>query len=123
MSIVTISLLVLLSIVLIVILTSVTKLNAFASLFIVALLLAMITLPDKNVVEILKEGFGSTMASIGFLIIFGAIIAVVLEKTGGAISIANYILSKTGHGKAASAMGITGFVVGSTIFCDSRLFL
>ena len=82
MSIVTLSLLVLLSIVLIVILTSVTKLNAFASLFLVALLLAMITLPDKNVVEILKEGFGSTMASIGFLIIFGAIIAVVLEKTG-----------------------------------------
>ncbi len=119
MSIVTLSILVLLSIVLIVILTSATKLNAFASLFIVALLLAMIALPDKDVVQILKEGFGSTMASIGFLIIFGAIIAVVLEKTGGAISIANYILSKTGHGKAASAMGITGFVVGLPIFCDS----
>lgn len=119
MSIVTLSILVLLSIVFIVILTSVTKLNAFASLFIVALLLAMVTLPDKDVVQILKEGFGSTMASIGFLIIFGAIIAVVLEKTGGAISIANYILSKTGHGKAASAMGITGFVVGLPIFCDS----
>lgn len=119
MSILTISLLVLLSIVLIVILTSVTKLNAFASLFIVSLLLAMIALPGKNVVEILKQGFGSTMASIGFLIIFGAIIAVVLEKTGGAISIANYILSKTGHSKAASAMGITGFIVGLPIFCDS----
>lgn len=119
LSIVTLSILVLLGIVLIVLLTSVTKLNAFASLFIVALLLAMITLPDKDVVQILKEGFGSTMASIGFLIIFGAIIAVVLEKTGGAISIANYILSKTGHGKAASAMGITGFIVGLPIFCDS----
>ncbi len=119
MSILTISLLVLLSIVLIVILTSVTKLNAFASLFIVSLLLAMIALPGKNVVEILKQGFGSTMASIGFLIIFGAIIAVVLEKTGGAVSIANYILSKTGHSKAASAMGITGFIVGLPIFCDS----
>lgn len=82
LSIITLSILVLLSIVLIVLLTSVTKLNAFASLFIVALLLAMIALPDKDVVQILKEGFGSTMASIGFLIIFGAIIAVVLEKTG-----------------------------------------
>lgn len=119
MSILTISILVLLSILLIVILTSVTKLNAFASLFIVSLLLAVIALPDKNVVEILKQGFGSTMASIGFLIIFGAIIAVVLEKTGGAVSIANYILSKTGHSKAASAMGITGFIVGLPIFCDS----
>lgn len=111
--------LVLLSIALIVILTSVTKLNAFASLFIVALLLAMIALPDKNVVQILQQGFGNTMASIGFLIIFGATIAVVLEKTGGAESIANYILQKTGHKKAASAMGITGFVVGIPIFCDS----
>lgn len=119
MSMLTISILVLLSIILIVILTSVTKLNAFASLFIVSLLLAMIALPDRNVVEILKQGFGSTMASIGFLIIFGAIIAVVLEKTGGAASIANYILSKTGHGRAASAIGITGFIVGLPIFCDS----
>lgn len=119
MSIVAISILVLLSIVLIIVLTSLTKLNAFASLFAVALLLAMIALPGKNVVEILKQGFGSTMASIGFLIIFGAIIAVVLERTGGAISIANYILSKTGSGKAASALGITGFIVGLPIFCDS----
>ncbi|MDY9919371.1 MULTISPECIES: hypothetical protein [Proteiniphilum] len=115
MSIVTLSILVLLGIVLIVILTSVTKLNAFASLFIVALLLAMITLPDKDVVGILKEGFGSTMASLGFLIIFGTIIAVVLEKTGGAISIANYILSKTGHGKAASAMDWLHFS-----YCDKK---
>lgn len=118
MSIAVISLLVLLSIVLIVVLTSVTKLNAFASLFLVALLLAMVALP-QNVVDILKQGFGSTVASIGFLIIFGAIIAVVLEKTGGAISIANYILLKTGRSKAASAMGITGFIVGLPIFCDS----
>lgn len=119
MSIVTISILVLLSIVLIILLTSVTKLNAFASLFIVALLLAMVALPYKNVVDILKQGFGSTMASIGFLIIFGATIAVVLDKTGGAASIANYILSKTGHSRAASAMSITGFIVGLPIFCDS----
>ena len=119
MSITTISIIVLLSIVLIILLTSVTKLNAFASLFIVALFLAMIALPDKNVVDILKQGFGSTMASIGFLIIFGATIAVVLEKTGGAASIAHYIFTKTGHSKAASAMSMTGFIVGLPIFCDS----
>lgn len=119
MSILTISIIVLLSIILIVLLTSITKLNAFASLFIVSLLLAIITLPEKDIIEILKHGFGSTMASIGFLIIFGAIIAVVLEKTSGAASIANYILKRVGKGKAASAMGMTGFLVGLPIFCDS----
>lgn len=119
MSILTISIIVLLSIILIVLLTSITKLNAFASLFIVSLLLAVITLPEKDIIEILKYGFGNTMASIGFLIIFGAIIAVVLEKTSGAASIANYILKRVGKGKAARAMGMTGFLVGLPIFCDS----
>lgn len=119
MSILTISILVLLSIILIVVLTSITKLNAFASLFIVSLLLAITALPDKDIIEILKQGFGSTMASIGLLIIFGAIIAVVLEKTSGAASIANYILKRVGKGKAARAMGMTGFLVGLPIFCDS----
>src|SRR5665647_2510348 len=103
MSILLVSVLVLISIVLIIILTSVVKLNAFVSLFIVSLLLAITALPDYNVVDILKQGFGNTIASIGFLIIFGAIIAVVLDKTGGAVSIANYILSKTGQSKAATA--------------------
>jgi GntP family gluconate:H+ symporter len=119
MSIVTISICVLLSILLIVFLTSATKLNAFASLFIVSLLLAIVTLPDKHTVEILKQGFGGTISSIGFLIIFGAIIGVVLEKTGGAITIANSILSRAGNSRAATAMGITGYVVGLPIFCDS----
>ena len=123
MSIITISVLVLLSIVLIIILTSVVKLNAFVSLFVVSLLLAITSLPEHNVVDILKQGFGNTIASIGFLIIFGAIIAVVLDKTGGAISIANYILSKTGQAKAATAMGVTGFVAGMPIFCDSGFII
>jgi GntP family gluconate:H+ symporter len=59
------------------------------------------------------------MGSIGFLIIFGAVIAIVLEKSGGALSIATYMLSKTGEKKAAVALGITGFLAGLPIFCDS----
>lgn len=115
----TLTILVLLSIIAVILLTSRTKLNAFASLFLIALALAVVALPDKNVIDILKSGFGNTIASIGFLIIFGAIIAVVMEKTGAAISIAEYILSKTGNKRAAQAMGITGYLVGLPIFCDS----
>jgi GntP family gluconate:H+ symporter len=67
----------------------------------------------------MKEGFGNTMASIGFLIILGAIIGITLEKTGGTMSIANYILSKTGEKRSVQAIGITGFITGLPIFCDS----
>ncbi len=114
-----VSMLVLLSIVLIIVLTSTLKLNAFISLFLVSLLLAIFTLPSLSIIEILKTGFGDTMASIGFIIIFGSIIAVIFEKTGGAESIANFILSKTGQKKAGVAIGITGFLTGLPIFCDA----
>lgn len=123
MSPVTIAVLVLAAIVLIIFLTTVVKLNAFISLFIVSLLLAAIALPEKDLIAIMKEGFGSTMGYIGFLIIFGAIIAVVLDKSGGAVSIANFILSKMGTNNAASALAITGFITGFPIFCDSGFII
>jgi len=123
MSMLIISLFVLFSILLIIVLTSIIKLNAFVSLFVVSLFLAIATIPNSNVVSILKEGFGGTMASIGFLIVLGAIIAVILDKTGGAISIATYILSKTGQSNAAAALGITGFIAGMPIFCDSGFII
>lgn len=118
-----VSILVLLSIVLIIWLTSVLKLNAFISLFVVSLLLAITTLPFYSIIDILKKGFGDTIASIGFIIIFGSIIAVVLEKSGGAVSIASYILGKTGQNKAAAAIGITGFLTGLPIFCDAGFII
>lgn len=111
------------SIVAIVILTSKLKLKAFIALFLVSLFLAFTTLPANIIVSIIKEGFGNTMASIGFLIILGAIIGITLDKTGGTISIAKYILSKTGENRSATALGITGFITGLPIFCDSGFII
>ncbi|HWS01525.1 MAG TPA: hypothetical protein VN249_12970, partial [Prolixibacteraceae bacterium] len=119
MSTLTVSLLVLFSIAAIIYLTSKLKLNAFISLFLVSLFLAVTAIPNSDIVSILKEGFGNTMGSIGFLILFGAIIAIVLDKSGGALVIAGYMLSKTGEKRAPAALGITGFIAGLPIFCDS----
>jgi len=119
MSLIAISILVAISIIAIIILTSTLKLKAFIALFLVSVFLAFTTLPPETIVTTIKEGFGSTMASIGYLIIFGAIIGITLDKTGATISIANYILSKTGEKRSAQAIGITGFITGLPIFCDS----
>jgi GntP family gluconate:H+ symporter len=118
-----ISLLVLISIILIIILTTRLKLHAFISLFIVSLLLAFTTLPAGTIIKTIKDGFGSTMASIGFLIILGAMIGIALDRTGGTKSIAGYILSKTGEKRSAAALGITGFITGLPIFCDSGFII
>ena len=111
------------SIALVMLLTSKFKLNAFISLFLASLFLAITALPGRDIIKIIKDGFGSTMGSIGLLIIMGAIIAVILDKTGGALSIARFILSKTGEKNAAPALGITGFITGMPIFCDAGFII
>jgi GntP family gluconate:H+ symporter len=123
MSILLTSILVGISIVAIIILTSRLKLKAFIALFVVSVFLAFTTLPPETIVSTIKEGFGNTMASIGFLIILGAIIGITLDKTGGTLSIARYILSKTGENRSAPALGITGFITGLPIFCDSGFII
>ncbi len=111
--------LVLLSIAGIIILSSKLRLNSFVALLLVSLFLAFLTIPPEDIVKNLETGFGKTMSYIGFLVIFGAIIGIALDKTGGMISIANYILKKIGSHNATIAIGITGFLVGIPIFCDT----
>jgi GntP family gluconate:H+ symporter len=63
------------------------------------------------------------MGTIGFLIILGAIIGITLDKTGGTLSIARFILSKTGENRSARALGIIGFITGLPIFCNSGFII
>jgi gluconate:H+ symporter, GntP family len=123
MNIILTSVLVSISIIAVVVLTSSFKLKAFIALFLVSLFLAFTTLPPDTIIKTIKEGFGNTMASIGFLIILGTIIGTTLDKTGGMRSIARYILSKTGENRSARALGITGFISGLPIFCDSGFII
>ncbi len=110
---------VLASIVLIVLLTSKFKCNIFLSMFVVSLLLGIAALPVNDVVPVIKEGFGGTMKSIGVIIILGIMIGLLLEKTGATLSMALAILRLTGKERAGLSIGITGFVTGIPIFCDS----
>ena len=110
---------VIVSIVLIVLLTSTLKQNTFLSMLIVALLLAVIILPAKDVVPVIQTGFGDTMKTIGIVIILGIMIGEILDKTGATISMANAILRLTGKKNSGLAIGMTGFITGIPIFCNS----
>ena len=123
MSILLTSIIVGISIIAIIILTSRLKLEAFIALFLVSIFLALAVLPVKTIVSTIQEGFGSTMGTIGFLIILGAIIGITLDKTGGTLSIARFILSKTGENRSARALGIIGFITGLPIFCNSGFII
>ncbi|MBS3946171.1 MAG: GntP family permease, partial [Melioribacter sp.] len=105
---------------LIILLTARFKVNAFYVLIFVGIGMGLVAgLPPEKVIQVLKEGFGNTLASIGLIIVFGTTLGLVLEKTGAAYSMAEYILRKVGNKNAPLAMTITGFVFGIPIFCDS----
>lgn len=114
------SLLVALSIVAIVYLTAKVKFSVFGSLFLVSIVLALATnVPLPKVVDLLKTSFGTTLGNISFIIIFGAAIAVCMQKSGGALSIASNLMRIGGPHNAKPAMAWTGFIPGLTIFCDT----
>lgn len=67
----------------------------------------------------IAEGFGSILASIGLVILFGTIIGKVLERTGAAVTLAETVLKIVGKRHPALAMSVMGWVVSIPVFCDS----
>jgi gluconate:H+ symporter, GntP family len=105
---------------LIVLLTTKYKVPAFFALILSGLLVGLgVHLPLGEVINTLKDGFGSILKSLGLIIILGTTLGVLLEYTGSTAVMAGYILKRTGEKRAAWAMSITGFIVGLPIFCDS----
>lgn len=110
---------VVLSMILVVVLSTRWRWNAFAALFLAALGLALATQPPEAIVETLRSGFGNTLGSIGLLVLFGTIIANALEASGATWHIAQSMLKLTGPGRLPRALALTGLIAGIPIFCDA----
>ncbi|HMF72026.1 MAG TPA: Na+/H+ antiporter NhaC family protein, partial [Flavitalea sp.] len=104
----------------IILLTTRFKVHAFFALIIASFVVGMgVQIPVIQVVNLVKDGFGNIMKSLGLIIVLGTTLGVLLEHTGSTNVMAAYILRRVGDKYAAFAMSITGFVVGLPIFCDS----
>jgi gluconate:H+ symporter, GntP family len=107
-------------IVAIVLLTARFRMHAFFALIIACFVVGIgVGLPLPDVINSAREGFGSIMKSLALLIVLGTTLGVVLEHTGSTSVMANFVLRKVHQKHAALAMGITGFIVGLPLFCDS----
>jgi GntP family gluconate:H+ symporter len=104
----------------IILLTAVFRIHAFFALLIACFVVGLgVQMPVANIINVTKQGFGHIMQSLGFIIVLGTTLGVVLEHTGSTRVMANWILKWIGEKKAPLAMSITGFIVGLPIFCDS----
>ncbi len=77
------------------------------------------TIEWSDIELIIRHGFGDILAYIGIVIVFGTVIGVILEKSGAALKMADYVLKIVGPKHPALAMSIIGWIVSIPVFCDS----
>lgn len=107
-----------------------TKVHAFLAMLIAALLIGVIggfpltdTTYDSgvtlNLVTSIKNGFGSTLGSVGIIIGLGVMMGQVFEASGAAKTMAHTFIKIFGKGREEVALAFTGFLVSIPVFCDS----
>lgn len=96
------------------------KVHPFFSIMGVSLLLAILAgIPIRQIPGVIGSGFSATFTSIGIVIVFGAFIGAVLEKTGAALKLAEIVIRLVGRRHPELALELMGWVVSVPVFCDS----
>lgn len=100
--------------------TAKLKWHPFLVLILSAFLVALFyQVPLDTVAKTISDGFGGILGYIGLVIVFGTIIGLILEKTGAAIVMAEFVIKVLGPRFPTLTMSIVGAVVSVPVFCDS----
>lgn len=100
------------------------KLHPVLSLLISALVIGVGSgMPVTQLMDTVEYGAGNTLQGIVLLIGLGSMFGGILEVSGGAQSVAQTMINKFGEKKAGWALGITGLVVGTTVFFEAGVVI
>jgi GntP family gluconate:H+ symporter len=80
-------------------------------------------IPLASLINIISNGFGQTLSSIGIVIVLGAVIGVFLEKSNGINQIVSSLLKLFGKNNAGLALNFTGFITAIPVFCDAAFVI
>ena len=95
------------------------KIQAFIALLIASIAVGVFSgMEPLMIISTIQEGMGSTLGFVAVVVGLGAMFGAILEHSGGAESLAAFLLSKFGEKRASWAMMITGFVVAIPVFFD-----
>ena len=95
------------------------KIHPFLSILGVSLILALLSLELKDIPSTIGAGFSGTFSSIGIVIIFGALIGLILEKTGVALKMSDSVVKLVGQKNPELAIMLMGWIISIPVFCDS----
>ncbi|MCL6259288.1 GntP family permease [Aquiflexum sp. TKW24L] len=98
--------------------------HPFLALFVGAIVYGLLSgMPVDLILKSITDGFGGVLGSIGLLILLGVIMGTFLEKTGGALVIAEKILSWIGEKSVTVAMLLSGYILSIPVFGDSTFIM
>lgn len=110
---------VILGVVLLLVMILKLKLPAFISLLISSIAVGLLAgLNGEEVINTIKTGMGSSLGFVATVVGLGALFGGILELSGGAKSIANYLLRAFGEKRSGFSLGLTGFLVAIPVFFD-----
>ena len=93
------------------------KIQAFIALLIASILVGILSgLAPMIIIKTVQEGMGSTLGFVAVVVGLGAIFGAILEHSGGAESLAVFMLKKFGEKRSSWALMLTGFIVAIPVF-------
>ena len=96
------------------------KLHPVLSMMISAIIIGIgAGMPLTMISDTVEKGVGKTLQGIALLVGLGSMFGGILEVSGGAQRIAETLISKFGQKKAGWALGLTGLVIGTTVFFEA----
>lgn len=112
------------SILLLLILISGVKLNAFIALIIAAFFVGIAKeMPFTDLINSIQQGVGSTLGSLILIIAFGVVLGNLLSDSGAAQRISSVMIRSFGVRHIKWAMVITGFSVGISMFYNAGFII
>ena len=108
-----------LSILLLLVLVMRLKVHAFISLLLASTFVGLAAgMPFMHLLGSLQKGMGDILGFIAIVVGMGAILGKLLEVSGGAQTLAHYIIKAFGEKRSTWALTLTGFIVSIPVFLD-----
>jgi GntP family gluconate:H+ symporter len=98
--------------------------HPFLALFVGAIIYGlMMRMSPDLIIKSISDGFGGVLGSVGLLILLGVILGTFLEKTGGAMVIAEKVLKWVGEKSVNLSLMLSGWILSIPVFGDSTIIM
>jgi Gnt-I system high-affinity gluconate transporter len=110
-------LIVVLGILLLIVLISWGKINAFLAFLVVSIAMGLLLgIPFESVAGSVYKGIGDTVGQLAIVIVLGAMLGKIVAESGAAQRIATFMMNAFGQKYIQWALMVTGFIIGIPLF-------